>query len=64
LPVGQNQLLRFKQINLSCKILPHADRPLDYLIAAQARRRGTTLVTVNFRDFARVPGLLVADWMA
>ena len=38
--------------------------PLDYLIAAQARRRGTTQVTVNFRDFARVPGLLVADWMA
>ena len=38
--------------------------PFDYLIAAQARRRGATLVTANFREFARVPGLLVADWMA
>jgi tRNA(fMet)-specific endonuclease VapC len=36
----------------------------DYLIAAQARRRGATLVTANIREFARVPGLLVADWTA
>ena len=35
----------------------------DYLIAAQARRRGATLVTANVREFARVPGLLVTDWM-
>jgi tRNA(fMet)-specific endonuclease VapC len=35
----------------------------DYLIAAQARRLGATLVTANVREFARVPGLLVADWM-
>jgi tRNA(fMet)-specific endonuclease VapC len=34
----------------------------DYLLAAQARRRGATLVTANVREFARVPGLLVADW--
>ncbi len=36
----------------------------DYLIAAQARRRGATLVTANVREFSRVPGLLVVDWMA
>ena len=36
----------------------------DYLIAAQARRRGATLVTANSREFARVPGLMVADWVA
>ncbi len=36
----------------------------DYLIAAQARRRAATLVTANFREFARVPGLVVADWVA
>jgi tRNA(fMet)-specific endonuclease VapC len=36
--------------------------PYDTLIAAQARRRGATLVTANMREFARVPGLLVADW--
>jgi tRNA(fMet)-specific endonuclease VapC len=35
----------------------------DYLIAAQARRRGAALVTLNQREFARVPGLIVMDWM-
>jgi tRNA(fMet)-specific endonuclease VapC len=38
--------------------------PYDVLIAAQARRAGTTLVTANTREFERVPGLLVTDWAA
>src|ERR1700726_1484100 len=38
--------------------------PYDYLIAAQAGRRGATLVTANGREFARVPGLIVMDWIA
>ena len=36
--------------------------PYDLLIAAQARRAGTTLVTANIREFSRVPGLTVMDW--
>jgi len=36
----------------------------DYLIAAQARRRGAALVTLNVKEFSRVPGLIVADWAA
>ena len=36
----------------------------DYLIAAQARSRGATLVTANRREFARVLGLVVTDWGA
>ena len=36
--------------------------PYDILIAAQARRAGAMLVTANGREFARVPGLAVADW--
>ena len=36
----------------------------DYLIAAQARRRAATLVTLNTREFLRVPGLMVTDWAA
>lgn len=38
--------------------------PYDILIAAQARRRGATLVTLNMREFERVPGLMVTDWGA
>jgi tRNA(fMet)-specific endonuclease VapC len=38
--------------------------PYDVLIAAQARRRGATLVTANKREFARVPGLKTEDWAA
>lgn len=38
--------------------------PYDVLIAAQARRAGTTLVTANTREFERVPGLTVVDWSA
>ncbi len=38
--------------------------PYDYLIAAKARRRGATLVTLNMREFSRVPGLMVTDWAA
>jgi len=36
--------------------------PYDIFIAAQARRRGAALVTLNRREFSRIPGLLVADW--
>ena len=36
--------------------------PYDTLIAAQARRRGAALVTLNRREFERVPGLIVTDW--
>ncbi len=36
--------------------------PYDILIAAQARRRGATLVTANEREFACVPGLKTEDW--
>ena len=38
--------------------------PYDYLIAAQARRRGAALVTLNTREFSRVPGLIVVDLAA
>jgi predicted nucleic acid-binding protein len=34
------------------------------LIAAQARRAATTLVTTGTSEFARVPGLIVMDWAA
>lgn len=37
--------------------------PYDALIAAQALTRNLTLVTHNTREFARIPGLRVEDWL-
>jgi tRNA(fMet)-specific endonuclease VapC len=34
----------------------------DFLIAAQALRRGATLVTSNTVEFSRVPKLNLTDW--
>ena len=36
---------------------------LDSMIAAHALAAGLTVVTHNLRDFKRVPGLAVVDWM-
>jgi tRNA(fMet)-specific endonuclease VapC len=38
--------------------------PYDVQIAAIALANGVTLVTHNTREFVRVPGLLIEDWMA
>ena len=38
--------------------------PYDLLIAAQALRAGSTLVTANTSEFARVQGLVWEDWTA
>ena len=38
--------------------------PNDLLIAAQALSLGLTVVTDNDKEFSRVPGLLVENWLA
>ncbi|MFT4099720.1 MAG: type II toxin-antitoxin system VapC family toxin [Burkholderiaceae bacterium] len=38
--------------------------PLDMLIAAHALALGYTLVTSNLREFERVPGLALENWVA
>jgi tRNA(fMet)-specific endonuclease VapC len=37
--------------------------PNDLLIAAQALAEDCTLITANEREFSRVPGLRVANWL-
>ena len=37
--------------------------PYDYLIAAQALRRGAVLVSANTREFSRVDGLALENWI-
>jgi len=36
---------------------------IDMLIAAQARSLGYTIITRNVREFSRVPGLEVVNWV-
>jgi len=38
--------------------------PYDHMIAGHARSQGLILVTNNRREFDRVPGLRVEDWVA
>jgi tRNA(fMet)-specific endonuclease VapC len=38
--------------------------PLDMLIGAHARSEGLIVVTNNEREFARMPGLRVENWVA
>lgn len=48
-------------------VLERAGTPIgshDLFIAAHARSLGLTLVSHNLREFARVPGLEVEDWLA
>jgi tRNA(fMet)-specific endonuclease VapC len=35
----------------------------DFMIAGHARSRGLILVTNNLREFERVPGLRIEDWV-
>ncbi|HES75571.1 MAG TPA: tRNA(fMet)-specific endonuclease VapC [bacterium] len=37
--------------------------PYDQMIAGHARSRGLILVTNNTREFIRVPGLRIEDWV-
>ena len=37
--------------------------PYDQMIAGHARSQGLILVTNNLREFERVPGLRVEDWV-
>jgi tRNA(fMet)-specific endonuclease VapC len=37
--------------------------PYDVLVSAQARRRNAVLITANVREFARVPGLKIENWV-
>ena len=37
--------------------------PYDHMIAGHARSQGLILVTNNTREFRRVPGLRIEDWV-
>jgi tRNA(fMet)-specific endonuclease VapC len=63
LPFGDKAAAHYGQIRAE---LEHAGAPigsLDMLIAAHARSEGLILVTNNEREFGRVPGLRLENWL-
>ncbi len=62
LPFGKGDAAEAADIRAHLEKLGTPIGPYDVLIAAQARRRGATLVTANTREFERVPGLALQDW--
>jgi tRNA(fMet)-specific endonuclease VapC len=64
LPFEAADAVEAAEIRAQLKRIARPIGPYDVLIAAQARRAGTTLVTANMREFERVPGLIVVDWAA
>lgn len=63
LPFDDNAASHFGQIRAG---LERAGMPIgayDMMIAAHARSRGLIVVTNNEREFIRVPGLVVENWV-
>ena len=64
LPFGPDAAHHYGEIRAA---LERSGTPIggnDLLIAAHARSAGLTLVTNNRREFDRVPGLSVENWLA
>lgn len=64
LAFGQEDAEAAGEIRAELKAAGESTGPYDVLIAGQAKARGLTLVTNNVREFARVEGLGVVDWLA
>lgn len=63
LPYESTEAMHFAEIRWT---LEQAGKPIgttDLFIAAHARSLDLTLVTGNIREFARVPGLKVENWL-
>ncbi|MBS4097935.1 MAG: type II toxin-antitoxin system VapC family toxin [Sulfuricella sp.] len=63
LPYGDKAAWHYGSIRA---VLEKQGQPIgvnDLYIAAQARSAGLTLVTNNLREFERVPGLLLENWV-
>lgn len=60
LPFGAKEATAYAAIVETCGF--SRTRILDRMIAATAIVSGATLITMNPRDFAEVPGLALEDW--
>jgi tRNA(fMet)-specific endonuclease VapC len=63
LPFDNQAAYHFGQIRAALYRTGQPIGPYDMMIAGQARAAGLKLVTNNVKEFERVPGLLVEDWI-
>jgi tRNA(fMet)-specific endonuclease VapC len=63
-PFDDAATVRYGEIRASLERRGSPIGPLDTLIAAHALALRWTLATNNVREFRRVPGLIVEDWLA
>lgn len=64
LPFDQEATERYGELRALLEKRGAPIGPLDTLIAAHALSLGRVLATHNTREFRRVPGLRVEDWLA
>ncbi len=63
LPYDNKAAYHFGQIRAELYRLGQPIGPYDMMIAAHARSSGLILVTNNEKEFKRVPGLLIENWV-
>jgi tRNA(fMet)-specific endonuclease VapC len=63
LPFSAAAAAHYGQLRAELQRIGRPAGPLDMLIGGHARSEGLTLVTNNVREFARMPGLRVENWV-
>jgi tRNA(fMet)-specific endonuclease VapC len=64
LPFGRQSIPAYARLRVELERAGTRIGTMDMLIAAQAATLGLTVVTNNLREFRRVPGLRVENWLA
>ena len=60
---GAKECEEYAEVRLDLELKGKKIGPLDTLIAAHARSLGLVLVTNNVREFERVEGLVIENWV-
>ncbi len=63
LPFDNKAAYHFGQIRAELYRIGKPIGPYDMMIAGHARRSGLILVTNNVKEFSRVPGLILKNWV-
>ncbi len=63
LPFDDDAAILYARLRHDLEIAGNVIGPYDLQIAAICRLHGFTLVTNNVREFSRIPGLTIEDWI-